>query len=111
MSAYPQLPNTETEPAASIRAGAGHWSRVSVRTDGDARAGRRQPLTHLTSTGAWLALANRRQFRLGIAENDEEQEALLSVDKPGWYSQGNALQLYELLKKMTGKLDPKVCCT
>ncbi|XP_009955522.1 PREDICTED: 5'-nucleotidase domain-containing protein 1 [Leptosomus discolor] len=41
-------------------------------------------------------------------ENDEEQEALLSLDKPGWYSQGNAIQLYELLKKMTGKLDPKV---
>ncbi|XP_009075931.1 PREDICTED: 5'-nucleotidase domain-containing protein 1-like, partial [Acanthisitta chloris] len=40
--------------------------------------------------------------------NDEEQKALMSLDKPGWYSQGNAIQLYGLLKKMTGKLDPKV---
>lgn len=44
-----------------------------------------------------------------FSENDEEQEALLSLDKPGWYSQGNAIQLYDLLKKMTSKLDPKVC--
>lgn len=50
------------------------------------------------------------QFGLVISENDEEQEALLSLDKPGWYSQGNAIQLYDLLKKMTAKLDPKVCC-
>lgn len=49
------------------------------------------------------------QYGLMISENDEEQEALLSLDKPGWYSQGNAIQLYDLLKKMTGKLDPKVC--
>ncbi|XP_019479511.1 PREDICTED: 5'-nucleotidase domain-containing protein 1 [Hipposideros armiger] len=41
-------------------------------------------------------------------ENDEEQEALPSLDKPGWYSQGNAVHLYELLKKMTGKPEPKV---
>uniref|UniRef100_A0A2K5WKB7 5'-nucleotidase domain containing 1 n=1 Tax=Macaca fascicularis TaxID=9541 RepID=A0A2K5WKB7_MACFA len=40
--------------------------------------------------------------------NDEEQEALPSLDKPGWYSQGNAVHLYELLKKMTGKPEPRV---
>uniref|UniRef100_A0A8C9G1J9 5'-nucleotidase domain-containing protein 1 n=1 Tax=Pavo cristatus TaxID=9049 RepID=A0A8C9G1J9_PAVCR len=55
-----------------------------------------------------LALTNSRQFCLVVPENDEEQEALLSLEKPGWYSQGNAIHLYELLKKMTGKLDPKV---
>lgn len=42
------------------------------------------------------------------AENDEEQEELASLDKPGWYSQGNAAHLYELLKKMTDKPEPKV---
>ncbi|KAH0508494.1 5'-nucleotidase domain-containing protein 1 [Microtus ochrogaster] len=41
-------------------------------------------------------------------KNDEEQEELPSLDKPGWYSQGNAAHLYELLKKMTGKPEPKV---
>ncbi|XP_054835019.1 5'-nucleotidase domain-containing protein 1 isoform X3 [Eublepharis macularius] len=41
-------------------------------------------------------------------ENDDEQEALLSLDKPGWYSQGNISHLNELLKKMTDKLEPKV---
>ncbi|KAI1241006.1 hypothetical protein IHE44_0009462 [Lamprotornis superbus] len=58
--------------------------------------------------GDWASLTNSMQFGLVISENDEEQEALLSLDKPGWYSQGNATQLYDLLKKMTGKLDPKV---
>ena len=43
-----------------------------------------------------------------FSENDEEREALPFLDKPGWYSQGNAVHLYELLKKMTGKPEPKV---
>lgn len=43
-----------------------------------------------------------------FAEDDEEQEALPSLEKPGWYSQGNAAHLYQLLKKMTGKPQPKV---
>lgn len=69
----------------------------------------KQPPTRPISTGGWAGLTNSMQFGLVISENDEEQEALLSLDKPGWYSQGNATQLYDLLKKMTGKLDPKVC--
>lgn len=69
----------------------------------------RQLLAHLTNAEACAALINSRQFCWLVPENDEEQEALLSLDKPGWYSQGNAIHLYELLKKMTGKLDPKVC--
>ena len=109
MSAYPQLRNTLTEPAASTRTWARHWSWFNVKIDHDLQAVHRRLLTRLTNTGGWAALTNSRQFCLVISENDEEQEALLSLDKPGWYSQGNAIQLYELLKKMTGKLDPKVC--
>ncbi|XP_031204604.1 5'-nucleotidase domain-containing protein 1 isoform X3 [Mastomys coucha] len=41
-------------------------------------------------------------------ENDEEKDELPSLDRPGWYSQGNAAHLYELLKKMTSKPEPKV---
>lgn len=41
--------------------------------------------------------------------NDEEDsEGLPSLDKPGWYSQGNWLHLQDLLKTMTGKPEPKV---
>lgn len=45
----------------------------------------------------------------------EESEGLPSLDKPGWYSQGNWPHLHELLKNMTGKPEPKVgqptfCC-
>lgn len=38
----------------------------------------------------------------------EDSEGLPSLDKPGWYSQGNWLHLHELLKIMTGKPEPKV---
>lgn len=38
----------------------------------------------------------------------EEAEGLPSLDKPGWYSQGNWPHLHELLKTMTGKPEPKV---
>lgn len=38
----------------------------------------------------------------------EESEGLPSLDKPGWYSQGNWPHLHELLKTMTGKPEPKV---
>lgn len=38
----------------------------------------------------------------------EESEGLPSLDKPGWYSQGNWPHLHELLKTMTGKAEPKV---
>ncbi|NWI40287.1 NT5D1 protein, partial [Picathartes gymnocephalus] len=63
-------------------------------------------ITNALKPGFFSLTPNQRPFR--TLENDEEQEALLSLDKPGWYSQGNAIQLYDLLKKMTGKLDPKV---
>ena len=38
----------------------------------------------------------------------EESEGLPSLDKPGWYSQGNWPHLHELLKTMTGKPEPTV---
>ena len=38
----------------------------------------------------------------------EESEGLPSLDKPGWYSQGNWPHLHELVRTMTGKQDPKV---
>ncbi|NWY11784.1 NT5D1 protein, partial [Aphelocoma coerulescens] len=63
-------------------------------------------ITNALKPGFFSHTPNQRPFR--TLENDEEQEVLLSLDKPGWYSQGNAIQLYDLLKKMTGKLDPKV---
>nr|XP_028579052.1 5'-nucleotidase domain-containing protein 1 isoform X1 [Podarcis muralis] len=63
-------------------------------------------ITNALKPGFFSQPPDQRPFR--TLENDEEQEALLSLDKPGWYSQGNATHLYELLKKMTGKLEPKV---
>ncbi|XP_078240939.1 5'-nucleotidase domain-containing protein 1 isoform X2 [Pogona vitticeps] len=63
-------------------------------------------ITNALKPGFFSQTPNQRPFR--TLENDEEQEALLALDKPGWYSQGNSTHLYELLKKMTGKLEPKV---
>ncbi|XP_053237697.1 5'-nucleotidase domain-containing protein 1 isoform X2 [Podarcis raffonei] len=63
-------------------------------------------ITNALKPGFFSQPPDQRPFR--TLENDEEQEALLSLEKPGWYSQGNATHLYELLKKMTGKLEPKV---
>uniref|UniRef100_A0A8D1HSX8 5'-nucleotidase domain-containing protein 1 n=1 Tax=Sus scrofa TaxID=9823 RepID=A0A8D1HSX8_PIG len=63
-------------------------------------------ITNALKPGFFSHLPSQRPFR--TLENDEEQEALPSLDKPGWYSQGNAVHLYELLKKMTGQPEPKV---
>ncbi|XP_074846810.1 5'-nucleotidase domain-containing protein 1 [Carettochelys insculpta] len=63
-------------------------------------------ITNALKHGFFSHTPNERPFR--TLENNEEQEALSSLDKPGWYSQGNATHLYELLKKMTGKAEPKV---
>ncbi|XP_077157692.1 5'-nucleotidase domain-containing protein 1 isoform X4 [Paroedura picta] len=62
-------------------------------------------ITNALKPGFFSQPPNQRPFR--TLENDEEQEVLLSLDKPGWYSQGNSSHLYELLKKITGKLEPK----
>uniref|UniRef100_G1KMD2 5'-nucleotidase domain-containing protein 1 n=2 Tax=Anolis carolinensis TaxID=28377 RepID=G1KMD2_ANOCA len=63
-------------------------------------------ISNALKPGFFSQSPNQRPFR--TLENDEEQEALPALDKPGWYSQGNSTHLYELLKKMTGKLEPKV---
>ncbi|XP_038626097.1 5'-nucleotidase domain-containing protein 1 [Tachyglossus aculeatus] len=63
-------------------------------------------ITNALKPGFFSQIPNQRPFR--TLENDEEGESLPSLEKPGWYSQGNASQLYELLKKMTGKPEPKV---
>ncbi|XP_054835018.1 5'-nucleotidase domain-containing protein 1 isoform X2 [Eublepharis macularius] len=63
-------------------------------------------ITNALKPGFFSQPPNQRPFR--TLENDDEQEALLSLDKPGWYSQGNISHLNELLKKMTDKLEPKV---
>ncbi|XP_072821870.1 5'-nucleotidase domain-containing protein 1 [Vicugna pacos] len=63
-------------------------------------------ITNALKPGFFSHSPSQRPFR--TLENDEEQEALPSLDKPGWYSQGNAVHLYELLKKMTSKPEPKV---
>ncbi|XP_057595691.1 5'-nucleotidase domain-containing protein 1 isoform X2 [Hippopotamus amphibius kiboko] len=63
-------------------------------------------ITNALKPGFFSHLPSQRPFR--TLENDEEQEALPSLDKPGWYSQGNAVHLYELLKKMTCRPEPKV---
>uniref|UniRef100_A0A2K6LS71 5'-nucleotidase domain-containing protein 1 n=1 Tax=Rhinopithecus bieti TaxID=61621 RepID=A0A2K6LS71_RHIBE len=65
-------------------------------------------ITNALKPGFFSHLPSQRPFRM--LENDEEQEALPSLDKPGWCSQGNAVHLYELLKKITGKPEPKVVC-
>ncbi|XP_073932189.1 5'-nucleotidase domain-containing protein 1 isoform X3 [Castor canadensis] len=63
-------------------------------------------ITNALKPGFFSHFPSQRPFC--TLENDKEQETLPSLDKPGWYSQGNAVHLYELLKKMTGKPEPKV---
>ncbi|KAM3855202.1 5'-nucleotidase domain-containing protein 1 isoform 2-T2 [Vipera latastei] len=63
-------------------------------------------ITNALKPGFFSQTPNQRPFR--TLENDEEQDALPTLDKPGWYSQGNSTHLCELLKKMTGKVEPKV---
>ncbi|XP_028624840.1 5'-nucleotidase domain-containing protein 1 isoform X3 [Grammomys surdaster] len=63
-------------------------------------------ITNALKPGFFSHFPSQRPFH--TLENDEEKDELPSLDKPGWYSQGNAAHLYELLKKMTSKPEPKV---
>ncbi|XP_021060420.1 5'-nucleotidase domain-containing protein 1 isoform X1 [Mus pahari] len=63
-------------------------------------------ITNALKPGFFSHFPSQRPFY--TLENDEEKDELPSLDKPGWYSQGNAAHLYELLKKMTSKPEPKV---
>lgn len=63
-------------------------------------------ITNALKPGFFSQIPHQRQFH--ILENDQEHNVLPFLDKPGWYSHGNWVQLYDLLKKMSGKPEPKV---
>lgn len=45
---------------------------------------------------------------VSLVDDVEDSDGLPSLEKPGWYSQGNWPHLHELLKNMTNKSNPKV---
>ncbi|XP_032877018.1 5'-nucleotidase domain-containing protein 1 [Amblyraja radiata] len=63
-------------------------------------------ITNALKPGFFTQIPQQRPFRTLV--NDEEREPLPSLEQPGWYSQGNWSHLNELLKKITGKAEPKV---
>uniref|UniRef100_UPI00398F0CBA 5'-nucleotidase domain-containing protein 1 n=1 Tax=Pristiophorus japonicus TaxID=55135 RepID=UPI00398F0CBA len=63
-------------------------------------------ITNALKPGFFIQIPQQRPFRTLV--NDEERESLPSLEQPGWYSQGNWSHLNELLKKITGKPEPKV---
>uniref|UniRef100_A0A3B3Q1L2 5'-nucleotidase domain-containing protein 1 n=1 Tax=Paramormyrops kingsleyae TaxID=1676925 RepID=A0A3B3Q1L2_9TELE len=64
-------------------------------------------ITNALKPGFFSLVPQQRPFRT-LVNDVEESEGLPLLDKPGWYSQGNWPHLHELLKRMTGKADPKV---
>uniref|UniRef100_A0A8C5DRT7 5'-nucleotidase domain-containing protein 1 n=1 Tax=Gouania willdenowi TaxID=441366 RepID=A0A8C5DRT7_GOUWI len=64
-------------------------------------------ITNALKPGFFSLVPQQRPFRT-LVNDMEESEGLPSLDKPGWYSQGNWPHLHELLKTMTGKAEPKV---
>ncbi|XP_041420528.1 5'-nucleotidase domain-containing protein 1 isoform X3 [Xenopus laevis] len=63
-------------------------------------------ITNALKPGFFSLIPQQRPF--WALENDEEIHMLPSLEKPGWYSQGNWIHLSELLKKITEKSEPKV---
>ncbi|KAG7244191.1 hypothetical protein INR49_004264, partial [Caranx melampygus] len=63
-------------------------------------------ITNALKPGFFSLVPQQRPFRT-LVNDVEEREGLPSLDKPGWYSQGNWPHLHELLKRMTGKPEPK----
>ncbi|XP_015254163.1 PREDICTED: 5'-nucleotidase domain-containing protein 1 [Cyprinodon variegatus] len=63
-------------------------------------------ITNALKPGFFSLVPQQRPFRT-LVNDVEEAEGLPSLDKPGWYSQGNWPHLRELLKTMTGKPEPK----
>ncbi|NP_001354731.1 5'-nucleotidase domain-containing protein 1 [Xenopus tropicalis] len=63
-------------------------------------------ITNALKPGFFSLAPQQRPF--WALENDEEVHMLPLLEKPGWYSQGNWIHLYELLKKITEKSEPKV---
>uniref|UniRef100_A0A674NC79 5'-nucleotidase domain-containing protein 1 n=1 Tax=Takifugu rubripes TaxID=31033 RepID=A0A674NC79_TAKRU len=64
-------------------------------------------ITNALKPGFFSLVPHQRPFRT-LVNDTEDSEGLLSLDKPGWYSQGNWPHLRELLQTMTGKSEPKV---
>ncbi|XP_077367108.1 5'-nucleotidase domain-containing protein 1 isoform X2 [Festucalex cinctus] len=64
-------------------------------------------ITNALKPGFFSLKPQQRSFK-NLVNDVEENEDMPSLDKPGWYSQGNWMHLHELLKTMTGKPEPKV---
>ncbi|XP_077442984.1 5'-nucleotidase domain-containing protein 1 isoform X1 [Stigmatopora argus] len=64
-------------------------------------------ITNALKPGFFSLKPLQRSFK-NLVNDVEESEDLPSLDKPGWYSQGNWMHLHELLKTITGKSEPKV---
>uniref|UniRef100_A0A674D9C6 5'-nucleotidase domain-containing protein 1 n=1 Tax=Salmo trutta TaxID=8032 RepID=A0A674D9C6_SALTR len=64
-------------------------------------------ITNALKPGFFSLVPQQRPFRT-LVNDVEESDGLPSLDKPGWYSQGNWPHLHQLLKTMTGKPEPKV---
>ncbi|KAL0967331.1 hypothetical protein UPYG_G00250920 [Umbra pygmaea] len=64
-------------------------------------------ITNALKPGFFSLVPQQRPFKT-LVNDVEDCEGLPSLDKPGWYSQGNWPHLNELLKTMTGKPEPKV---
>ncbi|KAG1953549.1 5'-nucleotidase domain-containing protein [Pimephales promelas] len=64
-------------------------------------------ITNALKPGFFSLVPQQRPFRT-LVDDVEDGEGLPSLEKPGWYSQGNWPHLHELLKKMTNKPEPKV---
>ncbi|XP_028653405.1 5'-nucleotidase domain-containing protein 1 [Erpetoichthys calabaricus] len=64
-------------------------------------------ITNALKPGFFSQIPNQRPFR-NLVNDIEDCNGLASLDKPGWYSQGNWTHLNDLLKKMTRKSTPKV---
>uniref|UniRef100_A0A671PWA3 5'-nucleotidase domain-containing protein 1 n=1 Tax=Sinocyclocheilus anshuiensis TaxID=1608454 RepID=A0A671PWA3_9TELE len=64
-------------------------------------------ITNALKPGFFSLVPQQRPFRT-LVDDVEDSEGLPSLEKPGWYSQGNWPHLHELLKTMTNKTEPKV---
>ncbi|XP_066532895.1 5'-nucleotidase domain-containing protein 1 isoform X2 [Hoplias malabaricus] len=64
-------------------------------------------ITNALKPGFFSLIPQQRPFRT-LLNDVEDLEGLPGLEKPGWYSQGNWPHLHELLKKMTGKSQPRV---
>uniref|UniRef100_A0A672T1L9 5'-nucleotidase domain-containing protein 1 n=1 Tax=Sinocyclocheilus grahami TaxID=75366 RepID=A0A672T1L9_SINGR len=64
-------------------------------------------ITNALKPGFFSLVPQQRPFRT-LVNDVEDSEGLPSLEKPGWYSQGNWPHLHELLKTMTNKSEPKV---